>query len=123
MSTHIRVSEILAQFRDYSAIDVRVLNTKALIGTEVHHNIHMHTKGMFPMHEMFPVYDRGINITSWQERGEGYFNSYLEYEKENKPKYQINLPLPSSSPPLPPALPSSSPPLPPAPPSSSPPPS
>jgi hypothetical protein len=90
MSTHIRVSEILAQFKDFSTINPKVLNTKAAIGTEVHHNIHMHTKGVFPVHEMYPNYDRSTTeITSWEERGEGYLNSYLAYDKKEKPKYQL----------------------------------
>jgi len=89
MSTHVRVSEILAQFKDFSAIDPRVLNTKANIGTEVHHNIHMHSKGMSPVFDSFPNYCRFTNeISSWEDRGEGYFRSYLQYEANEAPIYQ-----------------------------------
>jgi len=89
MSTHVRVSEILAQFKDFSGIDPRVLNTKANIGTEVHHNIHMHTKGLPPVFDSYPNYAYGSNeITSWEDRGEGYFRSYLKYEAVNMPIYQ-----------------------------------
>ena len=88
MSTHVRVSEILAQFKDFSAIDPRVLNAKAKIGTEVHHNIHMHTKGIMPVYGSFPLFDRNNSIVGWDDRGEGYFYSYLKYEADHTPIYQ-----------------------------------
>lgn len=88
MSTHVRVSEILAQFKDFSSIDPRVLNAKANIGTEVHHNIHMHTKGGLPVFDSFPTFDYHTSeITGWDDRGEGYFRSYLKYEADLQPEY------------------------------------
>lgn len=88
MSTHVRVSEILAQFKDFSSIDPRVLNTKANIGTEVHHNIHMHTKGLIPVYDSWPTFNYHTSeITGWDDRGEGYFRSYLKYEEAVNPFY------------------------------------
>jgi hypothetical protein len=84
---HIRVSEILSQFRDFSTINPGLLNTKCEIGTEVHHNIHMHQKGLLPFFDIYPEYDRESNIKAWSERGEGYFNSFLQYEAKVKPIY------------------------------------
>lgn len=87
---HIRVSEILAQFRDFSNINPQVLNTKCNIGTEVHHNIHMHTKGLFLVWDMHPHHDFVTSeVNQWSERGQGYFDSYLKYEAKYKPKYDL----------------------------------
>lgn len=84
---HIRVSEILSQFRDFSTINPNVLNTKCEIGIEVHHNIHMYKKGIPAFHDIYAEYDREGNVKSWSERGEGYYNSYLIYDQKHKPVY------------------------------------
>ena len=87
MSTHIRVSEILAQFRNLDMIPRDVLNTKGEIGTEVHGNIHAHNLGQFPLYDMYPHYDRHGVIKNWSKRGEGYFDSYLMYDRKENPRY------------------------------------
>lgn len=102
---HVRVSEILAQFRDFSQIDQRVLTEKQDIGTEVHKNIHLHTKGVLPIFDKFPVRNFNIEngfiidekgekkpdlrILRWEERGEGYFESYLRWEEKEQPSYEM----------------------------------
>jgi len=86
---HVRVSEILAQFRDFSKINPKVLVEKCLIGTEVHSNIHEYKTFGFPMFDLFPVRDIStFEILSWQKRGEGYFKSYLEWDKQTNAKFE-----------------------------------
>lgn len=108
MSNHIRVSEILAQFRDFSRIHHTVLNTKADIGTETHHNINLYCNGGMPIFESFPNYSRALptitqdergndiitweqepEILSWEDRGEGYFRSYQQYHNQRSPRYNL----------------------------------
>lgn len=87
---HIRVSEILAQFRDFSKIHPKVLSEKCDIGIEVHRNIHQYKTGGFVMFDSYPVRNpMTAEILRWEDRGEGYFNSYLMWDEKNKPSYQI----------------------------------
>jgi ATP-dependent exoDNAse (exonuclease V) beta subunit len=65
-----RVTEILAQFSDYSHIDPQVLRRKCDIGTSVHAAIADHLLGQFPM----PC-DNGL----------GYFDSYMKWHKAVAP--------------------------------------
>ena len=96
MTEHIRVSEILSQFRDYSKINPTVLAEKCEIGTETHDNIKRYNTGGFEMFEMFPLRDmhgeiktRSDGTQSWEERGKPYFQSYREWDKKVSPKFSI----------------------------------
>jgi hypothetical protein len=87
---HIRVSEILARLRDFSGIDPTILREKAEVGTEVHTNIHRFKTGRFEMFNEFPIRNpQSLDILRWAERGRGYFDSYMEWEKENKPRFTV----------------------------------
>lgn len=87
---HIRVSEILAQFRDFSKIHPKVLSEKCAIGTEVHGNIHQYKTGGFTMFDTYPVRNPMTSeILRWEDRGEGYFKSYLEWDKKVNPSFGI----------------------------------
>ena len=95
MMQHIRVSEILAQFRNLSMINPTVLREKGLIGTEVHKNIHEYKTGGLEIFDIYPMRDRNgdikqkDNVPLWEERGKTYFDSYVMWDKENKPKFGI----------------------------------
>lgn len=87
---HIRVSEILAQFRDFSKINPTVLREKCDIGTEVHSNIHEYKTGGFLMFDTYPVRNpMTAEIRRWEERGKPYFNSYIAWDNFYKPKYKL----------------------------------
>lgn len=89
-SGYLRISEVLSRLRDRSGINPLVLADKQDIGTEVHHNIHMDSLGIPAEFNMFPVRNPMTGyINREEERGEGYFNSYLLWKKENKPRYSI----------------------------------
>ena len=69
-----RVSDIIRPFCCFGHIDPVVLDNKARIGTEVHKLIADDLDGEFV-------------IPSDETRG--YFNSYLRWKKEIKPKFNI----------------------------------
>jgi hypothetical protein len=68
-SGYTRVSDILSQWDKFGHIDPAMLSNKADIGTRVHQAIDAHHKGIY-----MPL----------QPSDEGYFNSYLEWEKQVK---------------------------------------
>lgn len=74
MKEYVRVSDILAQFNDFSKISPLVLEAKAKLGTNVHEAIGEFVQGDFPMLE--------------SEKAVGYFRSYEKWHAENKPKYE-----------------------------------
>ena len=82
---HVRVSEILSRFRDFSKINPTVLSEKAQVGTEVHCNIHRYKTGKFEMFDKFPIRNTNtLEIIRWEERGQGYFNSFVKWDEENE---------------------------------------
>ena len=88
-SGYLRVSEILSRLRDRTQINQLVLQDKADIGTEVHHNIHMHCLDIPVEHKMYPVRNpMSGQIYREERRGEGYFKSYLKWEDAVKPVYK-----------------------------------
>ena len=90
MTNHVRVSEILAQFKDYSVVHPKVLSEKCQIGTEVHTNIHVFKNGGFPVFDTFAVRNPVTSdVIRWEERGEGYYNSYMQFEKAKNPKFEV----------------------------------
>ena len=68
-----RVSEILAPFNDFSAIDPEVLANKCRIGTQVHEAIAAEIAGEFPI----------LAEDSW-----GYFKSFLRWLDEMNPFFE-----------------------------------
>lgn len=76
---YIRVSQLIEPWRDYEMkkkgvkIDPAVLDNKAVIGTNVHEAIQMHSLGL-PIPEL-------------NEREKKYFESYLKWEEKNEPTY------------------------------------
>ncbi len=66
-----RVSEILNQWDRFGHINKDVLENKAAIGTRVHEAIKNHHDGMY---------------TPLDAAASGYFDSYIKWEEENKPK-------------------------------------
>lgn len=89
-SGYLRVSEVLSRLRDRTNINPLVLADKQDIGTEVHNNIHMDSLGVPAEFNMYPVRNPMTgSVNRQEERGEGYFNSYLHWKKENKPLYSI----------------------------------
>lgn len=66
---YVRVSTILARFKDYSHIDQEVLQNKALIGTNVHQAIVDNYDGEFKLFKT--------------QRAQAYYESYEMWQKEN----------------------------------------
>lgn len=73
MKKYVRVSDILAQFSDFSKINPAVLDAKAKVGTNVHEAIGDMVSGNFPLLET--------------EKAVGYFRSYERWHSANKPQY------------------------------------
>lgn len=89
-SKYTRVSEILSTMKDRSGINPLVLKDKAEIGTEVHSNIHMDWVGVPAVFEIFAVRRPTDGMVLREERrGEGYYNSYLEWKNRENPSYKI----------------------------------
>jgi hypothetical protein len=66
-SGYTRISDILSQWDKFGHIDPAMLSNKAGIGIRVHEAIDAHHKGIY-----YPL----------QANEEGYFNSFLEWEKK-----------------------------------------
>jgi len=69
-----RVSEVLGQFLDFSAIPPEVLKSKAALGTRIHNAIQQDIQGDFP-------------VVSLQEHG--YFQSFERWRSALKPVFLI----------------------------------
>jgi len=87
---YVRVSEILSRLRDRSEINPLVLETKAKVGTEVHDNIHKDSLGKELEFFTHPViHALSGEVLRSEERGKGYFNSYIKWKEANKPNYTV----------------------------------
>lgn len=85
-----RISDILATLKDRTHINQMVLMDKAEIGTEVHSNIHMEEIGCPTTFSIFPVRNPITGyILREEQRGKGYFESYLKWREDNKLPYKL----------------------------------
>jgi hypothetical protein len=72
---YIRVSELLNPWKAWGTIPQQVIDTKAIIGTNVHEAINAHISG-FPIQDLEP-------------REKLYYESYLRWEEKHEPSYAL----------------------------------